>query len=72
MGVSVKRITGTKRLRNTVNGNPRWEVMWDDGTSNESKPDSDLAFQLDSDNLKGKDLRVVIGKGGYIEVAVPL
>lgn len=72
MGVSVKRIASLKRLRNTASGNPRWEVTWTDGSSNESKPDSDLAFSLDSDSLKGVDLRVVIGKGGVIEVAVPL
>lgn len=72
MGVSVKRISSTERLTNTASGNPRWRVVWTDGTSNLSKPDSDLAFRLDSAELADKDLRVVIGKGGFIEIATPL
>lgn len=67
----VKIIANLKRLRNTFNGNPRWEVTFTDGTVLRTKADSGIASVIENQEYRNTPLVVEISGRGTISNLTP-
>ncbi len=60
------RITRVTRKRSSVNGNPRFEVGFDDGTAAKTSPDAMLAYGIENPGYRDRDLEVVLDGRGNV------
>jgi hypothetical protein len=65
------KIVSLKRLHNSVNGNPRWLVLLDDGTEARTKPDAMLSYTIDNPEYRKVPLAVRLdGRGNIASIEV--
>lgn len=65
----IATITGTERLSNTVNGNPRYRVSFADGPTRETCPDAQVAYMITNPENAGEPRTIIVdGKGRVIGV----
>jgi hypothetical protein len=62
-GVRIVRLT---RLNNSVNGNPRWLVLLDDGTETETQSDAGIGGVIDNSEYRDVPLTVTLSRAGRI------
>lgn len=62
---STRKIADLKRLRNSVNGNPRYRVTFADGTVVDTAADHGFAFSI-TEGWIGQQVTVQIGGRGTI------
>lgn len=67
----VKIIAKLKRLRNTLNGNPRWEVTFTDGTTLRTKANAEIASVIENREYHDTPLVVEINGRGTISNLTP-
>lgn len=63
----IKRILTMRRLPNSVNGNPRWQVWFTDGDVRLTKSDANVGHQISNSTYKNKDVKVTLTRHGRIE-----
>lgn len=59
-------IESSKRLRNSRNGNPRFEITFADGQTARTRPDSMAAFLVENTQYRGVPLRVEFDTAGRV------
>jgi hypothetical protein len=57
-------IESSKRLRNSVNGNPRFEITFTDGSRVRTSADSMSAYDVENSEYRGVPLRVEFTPAG--------
>lgn len=62
-GLVISRLV---RLANSVNGNPRYEVIFTDGTSARIKPDAMISHGITNSEYQGVPLVVTFDRAGHI------
>lgn len=61
-----KTIAMTERLTNSENGNPRYRIVWTDGTANNTMPDAAIAHGITNSEYQGVPLLVTLERGQVI------
>jgi hypothetical protein len=73
--MSIRTIDWVKRLNNSVNGNPRYQVTFTDGSSAITKSDSSCAYDIQNimsrNNLWMRNVAITWTKAGRIETITP-
>lgn len=64
------RITGLKRLKHSVNGNPRWSVTLETGQTYPTVPDAMCSYGIENRPLRGR-VDVVLNGRNMIEYVEP-
>lgn len=59
-------IESSKRLRNSRNGNPRFEITFTDGSTARTGSDSMSAFLVENNQYRGVPLAVEFDRAGHI------
>ena len=67
-GLVISRLV---RLANSVNGNPRYEVVFTDGTSARTAPDAMISYGIANSEYQGVPLVVTFNRAGHITQARP-
>jgi hypothetical protein len=67
MGYVRKSGRATSRLASSKNGNPRFQVTFDDHTSFPTAPDVACAYGIDNSELNG-DVWVLIRRGQIVDI----
>lgn len=62
----MKTITGLKRLNNTPNGGPRWDVTFNDGLVTKTLSDSTIGFAISEVEHLGAKVDVDLNRKGEI------
>lgn len=62
----VKRILTMKRLPNSVNGNPRWQVWFTDGDVRITQSDSPVGYDISDAQYKNSDVKITLSRYGRI------
>lgn len=66
MKSQTKRILTMKRLPNSVNGNPRWQVWFSDGDVRITQSDSAVGFEINQPEYRNADIKVSFSRAGRI------
>jgi hypothetical protein len=64
------RVTGLKRLNNSVNGNPRYNVTFDNGTNGNTSSDASFCYGIENPAMRGA-VDVWLTRRGLIEHMEP-
>lgn len=67
-GLVISRLV---RLANSANGNPRYEVIFTDGTSARTAPDAMISHGITNSEYQGVPLVVTFDRAGRITQARP-
>jgi hypothetical protein len=59
-------ITGIRRLTNSRNGNPRFDVAFSDGTVATTQSDASVSYDVTNKRNSGEKLDVTLTKAGKI------
>jgi len=62
----VKRILTMKRLPDSVNGNPRWQVWFTDGDVRITQSDSNVAFKINQAEFRNREIKITFSRYGRI------
>ena len=65
---AIRRIASLERMRASVNGNPRYRVLFEDGTMSTTSPDASVAWGLENPEYKNVDVKVTYERGEIIYV----
>lgn len=68
---SVKTIDYLERLRNSADGNPRFEVYFTDNTHATTKADAQINYRIENREFRGVPLRITTDQAGLITKAIP-
>jgi hypothetical protein len=72
MNGTVKTIANLKRLKNTVNGNPRYIVTFTDGTSIRTQGDSMLGYSVENPEYRDVPLKLEVNGRGTLSGLEPV
>lgn len=72
MSDTIKTIASLKRLRNTLNGNPRYEVAFTDNTVLRTKADSNIAAVIEDPEYRDIPLKVEVNGRGTLSGLTPV
>jgi len=64
------RVTGLRQLNNSVNGNPRYNVTFDNGTNANTASDASFCYGIENREMRG-DVDVWLTRRGTIEHMEP-
>lgn len=64
------RVTHLQRLSNSVNGNPRYRVAFDNGQVYVTMSDASFCYGIDNSEMRG-DVDVWLNRSGKIEHMAP-
>jgi hypothetical protein len=67
-----KRIVQLDRMRNSVNGNPRFRVHFSDGTSAPTSVDAGCAYGIENRENRENDVMVHFSGRGTIDYVKPV
>jgi hypothetical protein len=70
--MTTRRIDYLERLNNSVNGNPRFRVHFEDGSTAETQTDNALNYGLENPENFGADVAVTFTKAGRISDLRPV
>jgi hypothetical protein len=65
------RIVNLKRLRNSINGNPAWQITLENGLVFRTRKDSMIAYAIDTLEYREGDVEFTL-QGGQIATATPV
>jgi hypothetical protein len=58
----------TERMRSSVNGNPRWQVTFDDGSHWPTAPDSSCAYGINNSELDGEVQILLNSRSNIVDI----
>jgi hypothetical protein len=61
-----KTIVGIDRMPSSRNGNPRYRLTFDDGTSAPLQPDSSIAYGINNREYRSGPVRVTFNGRGHV------
>jgi hypothetical protein len=61
-----KTIVGIDRMSSSRNGNPRYRLTFDDGTSAPLQPDSSIAYGINNPEYRSGPVRVTFNGRGHV------
>lgn len=64
----IGKIESLKRLSNSANGNPRWEVTFTDGTVFETGKDSMVGYVIDNWEYRDVMVTVQLSRGKIVNI----
>ena len=64
-------ITHIERLNNSVNGNPRFEITFSDGSTHRTQSDASISYSITNKEFRGP-INVWLSKRRTIEYATPV
>lgn len=67
---TTRRVDRLERLKNSVNGNPRYRVHFTDGSSAVTQSDAAFCYGIDNPDMRG-DVQVKFTRAGKIEQMRP-
>lgn len=66
MKPQTKRILTMKKLPNSVNGNPRWQVWFTDGDVRITQSDAEVGYEISNSEYKNCNVRITLSRHGRI------
>lgn len=69
--MTTRRVSSLTRLNNSINGNPRYRVLFTDGSSAVTKSDAAFCYGIDNPEMRGEVI-VKYSRGGRITDMSPL
>lgn len=63
---SPKRIVLLERLTLSRNGNPRWELLFNDGSHAATGKDSAVGYEIDNPEWQQQEIQVLLDRRGQI------
>lgn len=64
--MAIRRIASVTRLKNSVNGNGRFKITFDDGSSAITQTDSSVSYDVENLSRYEGDLEVKFSRAGRI------
>lgn len=66
MKTYITRILTMKKLPNSVNNNPRWQVWFTNGDVRITQSDADVGFEINQAEFRNRDVKITLSRHGRI------